>query len=557
MLIFTIPMLVFLLIYNIYTMRAVDQNIARSAVESLSVYRQITEGGLRDTETLMATIAANDTDFLEFAYADSDLQKHISSHLLNEKLKSIVQINATVAAFFIYDRDSDIYREIYNFAFPYEYKYQAMARVKALLSEGALEAASGWKHDRVGQHTVLLRAFEKDGAFIACMFDLEKNQNTATVNRGDHGLLFFTDAQGDPLSHEALLADRGIDIAPAGAIPYSITGGAQRYLAVSEYLDDLGLNFVYAVPYSGLLRHLDATQLFFIISSVVIVLSMMVSYRLLIAKYFRPLGGLIETMDQIKQGKLDTQMATDSDIREFTVFTNTFNEMLDQIKLLKIASYEQVVENQQVKLQYLHIQIRPHFFLNCLKNIYGLAQNEKYHQIQDLTLALSTHLRYIFKDNFLLVPLAKEVQCVRNYILLQQLSASIQISCTIDIDPELEDLDIPPLSILTFVENSIKHMALASGHMQLFIRAALISDGSSRFASIKVMDNGKGFPEDLLPRLNSKTGFAYREDQIGIENVKHRFSLIYHDKASFLFTNITKGACVEFFVPLDGEEVAS
>jgi hypothetical protein len=48
--------------------------------------------------------------------------------------------------------------------------------------------------------------------------------------------------------------------------------------------------------------------------------------------------------------------------------------MMDQIKSLKIIAYEKTLAAQQAQLQYLQIQIRPHFFLNCLSALYGLAE---------------------------------------------------------------------------------------------------------------------------------------------------------------------------------------
>ncbi|WP_411655261.1 sensor histidine kinase [Anaeromassilibacillus sp. SJQ-1] len=140
--------------------------------------------------------------------------------------------------------------------------------------------------------------------------------------------------------------------------------------------------------------------------------------------FFKPMEQLVQTMNAIKCGDLDAKMETDYRVVEFKQLSDTFNGMMEEIKSLKIAVYEKELELQKAQLQYLQIQIRPHFFLNCLKNLYALAQERRFEQIQQMILALSDYLRYLFSDNMTLVPLRDELQSVRRYLLLQQMSAS-------------------------------------------------------------------------------------------------------------------------------------
>ena len=57
----------------------------------------------------------------------------------------------------------------------------------------------------------------------------------------------------------------------------------------------------------------------------------------------------------------------------------------------------------------MQLQIRPHFFLNCLKSLYALAEAGKYDRIQKMILEISKHIRYIFTDSMELVPLSREL----------------------------------------------------------------------------------------------------------------------------------------------------
>ena len=58
-----------------------------------------------------------------------------------------------------------------------------------------------------------------------------------------------------------------------------------------------------------------------------------------------------------------------------------------------------------------------------------------------------------------LIPLAKEINLIENYLKLEKLRFKDKLNYSIEIDPEtdLSDIKIPPLLIQPLVENAIKH----------------------------------------------------------------------------------------------------
>lgn len=84
-------------------------------------------------------------------------------------------------------------------------------------------------------------------------------------------------------------------------------------------------------------------------------------------------------------------------LREFSVLTRQFNEMMDEIHHLKISVYEQKLQEKETYLQYLQLQIHPHFFLNCMSLMHGLAQLRRYREIQKLSQSLVKYFQYMFK----------------------------------------------------------------------------------------------------------------------------------------------------------------
>lgn len=71
----------------------------------------------------------------------------------------------------------------------------------------------------------------------------------------------------------------------------------------------------------------------------------------------------------------------------------------------------------------------------------------------------------------------------------------------IDISADTTDVLVPPLSILTFVENSIKHCQDRS-HIKIQLKTAHVSIEQQDYLNITISDNCGGFPLEALNTLN-------------------------------------------------------
>lgn len=110
----------------------------------------------------------------------------------------------------------------------------------------------------------------------------------------------------------------------------------------------------------------------------------------------KPLRGIEKTIASIRAGNLDAE-TPECAVSEFTDVSQTLDDMTRQIKALKIEAYEQEIAAQKAQLQYLQLQIRPHFYLNCLKGLYAVAEQGNVAKIQQIILSISGHLRYMFR----------------------------------------------------------------------------------------------------------------------------------------------------------------
>ena len=67
---------------------------------------------------------------------------------------------------------------------------------------------------------------------------------------------------------------------------------------------------------------------------------------------------------------------------------------------------------------------------------------------------------------------------------------------------------------------------------------------------ITILDNGTGFPEELLHFLNKEEFAEEKTAGIGIQNVWKRIKIRYEEKATILYSN-SNGACVEMYLPYE------
>ena len=255
-------------------------------------------------------------------------------------------------------------------------------------------------------------------------------------------------------------------------------------------------------------------------------------------------------MEEIRNGKMETRADEDYTEAEFRIMNQTFNAMITEIKVLKIESYTVEPLRQRTQLDYYQTQIRPHFYVNCLKSIYGLLEEERYEDSKNAVVYLSRHLRYMLKSPSIAVTMEEELQYVDNYIQLQQISLAYPPRLTVEIDPALKGYLIPAISILSLVENSVKYGGKSNHNLVISIYISRIVSEEGSFMNLTVSDNGPGFPEDVLEKLNlcGVENPNSDEHHIGIYNVIQRFILYYgRERVLFGFSNID-GAHADIFV---------
>lgn len=318
-------------------------------------------------------------------------------------------------------------------------------------------------------------------------------------------------------------------------------------------LNGLGQIHLYVLQDGGVLEDLLNMQILLILLVLVLLFICTFSLYFYYRKIMSPVRRMLEGINEINEEWIKTE-GTGNSLLELEIVNDKFKELLQKIQSLKIAIYEEKLVKQQTELEYAQQQIKPHFFLNCLSLIHGIADTAGEKQILYITEVLSDYMRYIFKDSGGKRRLLEELQHVRLYVEIQKLRYGAE-SFTYEeiLDENINDCMIPSLLLQTLIENSIVHGINSKTPIEISLYVTFETYENSQYLYICVSDTGTGFSEEILKALQEDTPILYHNRKhIGLQNLQRRLSLIYGKQAGITFSNMAQGygAVIEIRIPL-------
>ena len=544
-----VPLFIVMILFNSYTIYQQQVTIRGSRVNTLRVYQTRWEETISMLEDYLADTVANNADFSDMVYASTKVRAYLASLRLDSHTRTLLRAYELLGAFFLYADSFDYYRLIYTDSYPLE--DLDVLRWKVIESAQEDTTVSRWEWVELSDRTVLLYTYNFHGTVAASMVDPARLDFTGL---GEEGRIFLAMPDGRAYCPQLTLGEETLPQLSSGeTVKWVLSDGGEYELTRLSLSQEVG-SIYFAAPAKTLLQQLSAVQLLLLVISFVLLACIPVSWLTLRRLMLEPVGSLTKTMEAIQSGDTTIRVPQSSRISEVNQIAQSVNTMLDIIQQQKIDAYEQRLATQHAQLQYLHLQIRPHFFLNCLNILYSLAGEKKYDAIQELALNLSTYLRHIFKDGSKLVPLETELASVENYIRIQQAGAQIPPQLKVIIDADTPKVMVPPLSLLTFVENSIKHSSRQDSPLEIRIKCSRLPGDEEGYLYVSISDNGGGFTEEQLKELNSPGENIYTDRHVGIVNIRNRLHLLFGSRATLSFRNLIDGACVELFLPINSEK---
>lgn len=275
-----------------------------------------------------------------------------------------------------------------------------------------------------------------------------------------------------------------------------------------------------------------------IVFAVVFVVYLGIVFFVLLYTKRNVLGQVSLFRENLLQFADNMRIDEESGIVEFAEAGKVLNQLADEINRLKIDVYEQQLQKKRVELDYAQLQIRPHFFTNCLSVMDSLADMGKTEQIKQISRLVSDYLRGTFRRSMKPVSLSEELAFVKNYLSMFGCIHGVECPLSLSVDETLDDFQIPPLLIQTFVENSIKYGREEEDVFEIHISARRAFVQELQTVEIVIRDFGRGMPEEVCALWNQ--GEFLTEDEryhVGVRNAVQRMQMMYGDNSGIRFSS--------------------
>ncbi len=183
--------------------------------------------------------------------------------------------------------------------------------------------------------------------------------------------------------------------------------------------------------------------------------------------------------------------------------------LLTQANIQKSRRRAVEAERDKAEIELYKAQIKPHFMFNTLNSLYGLFLTHDVKALESLEKYISM-LRYIHTTSQRdFVPLSEEADYIRQYVELQSLRLNGMTTVVMNIAIEHENLQVPPMLLVTFVENCFKHGVSPVEKSDINI-TLMEKSGQLIFSTVNRI-----FP---VKRIG---------EHMGIENCRKRLELLY------------------------------
>lgn len=543
LLLMVIPILIISVIISTISVLNIKRQSSESIRNTVSLYQDTVSTKLNAIEHFILWSIVNEPllDDIEEAQNLHERSSAISS-FRNRAKDSLLSVG-TEYHYFFYQESLDLFFNASGMSLPYQ-DYQ---RIKTSIVSQA-EAGGDTSHSFIWQ------TFETPDANYLCYVITYRDRTFAVyidaaslaepltiLNLGNRGELVFADRQGNeffrfPSSDEPAEKQssspfyyHAVYSGQDSSLPFDI-------LLYSDFFSNYG-----GMLFWQLIVCITALGLAFILCGCMFYMYFSV---------IRPIREFSDNLSSINERKELINLQSNS-IRELEQASVEFKNLIREIKRLKIEIYEQELDKKKFQITFLQHQIRPHFYLNCLTTISSMAQLGKTKDIQSMVLFTSRYLHYLFQTDKELVQIKYELDHIQAYLDIQAMRYGPVFTYRCTLPDACANAMIPPLLLITFVENTIKHGEATDGNLRIFLSVQKEPGAQKDYLKIDISDSGQGFSDELLQKLSDGTWMTDGDSShVGIRNSLKRLKLLYGTDYSIEFFNETEGgAHIRLLIP--------
>ena len=519
---FFFKLLLVLLLINILINIAMS-NITRNFIKnqnivhlrsSIEIYADSVNEKLHSVERFMYSTITHNESLEKLNHVQTFLEYQENLKKVQTSFTEFEYQNETHMTFLLETDSTDHFINVSNLYIPYEDYLLLKTYLKSLSSD---ISDRKWKNVTTKNSEYLVKSVHYEGKIIYAVIsseDILKPLNK--LNIGNNGKLSLKEPNNIPSSNYLIHAQN-----------------EKTHLPFDIYV---------LVDYAEVFRNITLLEVF--LSAVPIIITIL---SIIIILYIRqwmikPITRLTERLSQFGGSIPPSEFFISEGILEIDKANDKLNKVIFDMQELKIREYHSQLELKKIELNYLKNQIRPHFYLNMLSMIHSMLQTKNYKEIEELTILTSNYLRHLFMANQDFSELKDEVQHIKDYLEIQRIRYGNSIYFSLDYNDDLQNTLVPSLLLQTFIENTIKHGFSFQDLFTILLSIKKVKTENSDYIQICIEDNGPGFSEEILSKLNQKQSLITEDGHhIGITNTIERLNLLYPNDYTITFKNNEEG----------------
>lgn len=541
-----------LIVYGFYSIWMYEQQLIFSNQAALDVYSNNLFYVLEDMMSFNQSVYSSDTDFMLLSgKADSllDKEKIIPEYNLRKLIQNRVPQSGAIFIFntsrseFYYCFGSDflggsLTAPIMDF----------MNQIRQQWLDAPQSDLMRWKAYSSDNGVLLMNAYQLKDLYVCSILDLN-----AFISRHTKGI--------DSIEYSFFTRDRiltNVDYVNQEGITLEMMQSADSNLMKNFYVGNIvqsdydpafGIGLSGIMSLQGIWSYSRISVILFIVALITICTLFITIYAFLNRILIFPLNQITRASQQLA-GSGEPIQQEHEDLQEFYTIRVALNQLVEQKVQLELENTSKTQEKEHALLQYYQLQTRSHFFLNCLKSLYNMSEKGEVEKMKLMIIAFSNHLRFIFHDNLLLVPLKSELDEAQDYYRIIQMDRARPLLLNLEVDQSLMDCLVPPLVVQTFLENSYKYNSDNRKFLRFNVQIDQVELEGKSNIRLRLRDNGVGYSNEVLKKL-SEPDEQFEQYHIGISNLKRRMSLIYQDDFEIAFFNAPGGgACSLIYLPI-------
>lgn len=313
----------------------------------------------------------------------------------------------------------------------------------------------------------------------------------------------------------------------------------KKYVAIYKKLKGFSWYVVSMIPYDFINSDIHSLRKEMILIGVIFILIILIFSYFLYSSIKVPLYNLLDKMKRVSKGDLKV-LVNDEYKDEIGIISNNFDSMLIRINELIERTKFQEVEKRDLEIRMLQAQINPHFLFNTLNSLKWTALMNQDYTVSEGLSSLAELLRNTIIDKNELITIKKEIENIKNYVVIQKIRYGNSFEVKYEIEECLLENKIIKFILQPIVENSIIH-GIDENKDNQWINIKITSEKDNILIIIE--DNGKGFNSEKNIKNNKLSGIGWNNVD---ERIKLTFGLEY---GALIESEINRGTIVKIVIP--------